>query len=263
MSSERHCWQIVVSPPGGGDSIRFSLSVAAVRILAASAVLVTAVLVTGVAIYSRVLREAGRTKQLAAEVRQLRSDNEKIVALARDIDEIRAREKQVLDLLGVSNEVAFGRGARDTSVTLTERPAPAAASLDDRIPSLWPVIGEVSRMFTLGPTRGHQGVDIAVRSGTPVQAAGAGVVAYAGADSVFGNLVRIDHGTGYSTLYGHNSRLAVVTGQTVMLGQIISYVGNTGISSAPHLHFEVRRNGQSLDPLALIGSADSRGMRHR
>jgi murein DD-endopeptidase MepM/ murein hydrolase activator NlpD len=81
-----------------------------------------------------------------------------------------------------------------------------------------------------------------------VRAAATGAVTFAGTDPEYGNLVIVDHGLGLETRYGHNERLAVRVGDRVTRGQLIAAVGNTGRSSAPHLHFEVRKNGVPVDP---------------
>ncbi len=98
----------------------------------------------------------------------------------------------------------------------------------------------------------HTGTDIPAPTGTQVHAAGAGVVIMAGWYGAYGNAVIIDHGGGYTSLYGHNSRLAVSVGDTVKAGDIISYVGSTGWSTGAHLHFEVRVNGEPTDPLRFF-----------
>ena len=98
----------------------------------------------------------------------------------------------------------------------------------------------------------HEGIDIAVGEGTPVSAAAAGVVIYAGWMGGYGNLVAVDHGNGLSTAYAHNSSLAVSVGQSVAAGETISYSGSTGNSTGPHVHFEVRVNGSAVDPLGYL-----------
>jgi len=100
--------------------------------------------------------------------------------------------------------------------------------------------------------RMHDGIDIAASSGTPIHAAASGTVIYAGWMEGYGNLVVIDHGNGLSTAYGHQSSIAVGNGQAVAQGQTIGYVGTTGHSTGPHLHFEVRVNGAPVDPLGYL-----------
>ncbi len=97
--------------------------------------------------------------------------------------------------------------------------------------------------------RMHTGVDIAAPHGTPIKAAADGEVVFAGYRRGYGNTIIIDHGGGVATLYAHCSALAVGEGTTVRQGQVIGYVGATGLATGPHLHFEVRRNGEPVNPL--------------
>lgn len=99
----------------------------------------------------------------------------------------------------------------------------------------------------------HAGVDFGVPSGTPIHAADSGVVIYAGSGMRgYGNVVIIDHGGGLSTLYAHNSSLAVRVGQSVSKGQVIARAGSTGYATGPHCHFEVRRNGAPTNPMGYL-----------
>lgn len=98
----------------------------------------------------------------------------------------------------------------------------------------------------------HTGIDIAVPSGTSVVAANSGKVIYAGYNGGYGNTVIIDHGGKISTLYAHNSKLLVKVGDQVEKGKAISKSGSTGLSTGPHLHFEVRENGQHVDPMKYL-----------
>lgn len=123
---------------------------------------------------------------------------------------------------------------------------------------MWPVNGTVTSGFgwrihpILGRRIFHTGIDIAAPSGTPIWAADAGKVIYATWVSGYGNTVALDHGRGISTLYAHQSSIAVGYGQTVTKGQVIGYVGSTGYSTGPHLHFEVRVNGSPVDPMGYL-----------
>ena len=95
-------------------------------------------------------------------------------------------------------------------------------------------------------------MDLAVATGTPVRAALPGTVTVSQYSSSYGYYVMIDHGDGLSTLYAHNSRLVARVGDTVEAGDIVSVSGSTGRSTGPHLHFEVRINGQRTDPRAYL-----------
>ncbi len=101
----------------------------------------------------------------------------------------------------------------------------------------------------LGYARMHYGVDLTAPTGTPIYAPGDGVVFRSGWSNGFGKHVRIDHGYGYVTVYGHMSKLHVRPGQKVKRGDIIGEVGSTGLSTSPHLHYEVRINGQWVNPV--------------
>ena len=118
-----------------------------------------------------------------------------------------------------------------------------------------PASGEITSGFgmrlhpILRRTRMHTGVDIGAGYGSPIRAAADGVVIMAGYMRGYGNTVIIDHGGGVSTLYGHCSVLSASEGQSVRQGQLVARVGSSGLSTGPHLHFEVRRNGSPVDPL--------------
>jgi murein DD-endopeptidase MepM/ murein hydrolase activator NlpD len=124
---------------------------------------------------------------------------------------------------------------------------------------IWPVSGPISSPFgyrtdpVTGATAFHGGLDLAVPCGTPIKAAGTGTVLTAGWNSGgYGNMTLISHGNGMSTLYGHQSSIIVSAGQSVAQGQVIGYVGSTGKSTGCHLHFEVRVNGNPVDPRGYL-----------
>jgi murein DD-endopeptidase MepM/ murein hydrolase activator NlpD len=131
-------------------------------------------------------------------------------------------------------------------------------SLYASTPSVWPVRGWVTSPFgnRTSPFSGilkfHEGMDIAAQTGTPVVAPADGVVIKAGFSTGYGNMVEISHGYGLKTIFGHNSRLNVKAGQRVKRGDVISYVGDTGSSTGPHLHYEVRSNGLPVNPVKYM-----------
>ena len=117
---------------------------------------------------------------------------------------------------------------------------------------IWPVNGPVVSGFGMRWGRLHAGVDIAVPSGTPIRAAKSGTVAIAGWVSGYGNYTCINHGGGVATCYGHQSSIGVSVGQSVKQGQVIGSSGCTGHCFGPHVHFEVRINGQPVDPMGYL-----------
>ncbi len=126
------------------------------------------------------------------------------------------------------------------------------------LPSNWPLAGRITSEFgwrksPFGKKKEfHHGVDLAADVGTPVMAAGRGKVVYAGRDRVYGRLIKINHGNGYITWYGHNYRLLVKEGDQVEKGQVIARSGNSGRSTGPHLHFAVEKNGSYCNPLLYL-----------
>ncbi|MEB3284499.1 MAG: peptidoglycan DD-metalloendopeptidase family protein [Candidatus Sericytochromatia bacterium] len=123
---------------------------------------------------------------------------------------------------------------------------------------MWPVAGVITSGFgsrmhpILGRYTNHHGIDFGAPMGAPIYAPDNGEVIYAGWYGGYGKVVIIDHGGDITTLFGHASRYVVASGSRVKKGQIIAYVGSTGMSTGPHLHFEVRRNGAAINPMAFL-----------
>lgn len=121
---------------------------------------------------------------------------------------------------------------------------------------LWPCAGTVTSGFgsrdIFGSTSFHRGTDIAAAQGTPIAAAAAGTVTWAGEKGTYGNLVKVDHGNGYVTYYAHCSQILVQAGEQVEQGQTIALVGSTGRATGPHCHFEVLWQEEPIDPMACL-----------
>ena len=132
-------------------------------------------------------------------------------------------------------------------------------ALASATPSIWPVTGWLSSNFGnrrdpfTGNSDFHPGLDISADRGQPVLATADGTVINASYHGSYGNLVVIDHGFGITTKYGHLSRFAVMNGQQIRRGDLVGYVGSTGRSTSPHLHYEVWVNDKLTNPLRLLG----------
>ena len=127
------------------------------------------------------------------------------------------------------------------------------------LPNKWPVHGEISSMYgwRVSPFGGkkqtfHNGIDIAGYGGENIVAAGDGKVIFSGWNGSYGRTIKIDHGSGFVSMYGHNSALLVKVGQEVKKGDLIARLGNSGLSTGPHLHFTIFRWDESYDPLIYL-----------
>jgi murein DD-endopeptidase MepM/ murein hydrolase activator NlpD len=158
-------------------------------------------------------------------------------AEAGEIDALQAASDAIAAKIRAAQAQHGSSGATST---------PSAAGL------IWPVSGPITSPFGWRWGRMHQGIDIGVPSGTPIHAAAAGTVIYCGWEEGYGNFVVIDHGGNLATAYGHQSSIAVTCGETVAQGQVIGYSGCTGHCTGPHLHFEVRIDGNPVDPMGYL-----------
>jgi murein DD-endopeptidase MepM/ murein hydrolase activator NlpD len=174
------------------------------------------------------------------------SKGDKLVALSELSARERAEAEEIDALRASSAQLAAQIRAAQAANAASGDTTPSSSGL------VWPVGGAVTSPFGWRWGRMHEGIDIGVGFGTPIQAAGPGTVIYCGWEGGYGNLVVIDHGGGLATAYAHQSSIAVSCGQQVAQGQTIGYVGSTGHSTGPHLHFEVRINGSPVDPLGYL-----------
>ena len=200
------------------------------------------------------------TRVVAVRVAQVRALRDRLAASQNGLVAAQAERQADLAQLTATerDQLAEMEALQQTSATLAAKiqAAQAAAGTGGGSPSasglVWPVLGPVTSPFGWRWGRMHEGIDIAAAEGTQIRAAASGTVIYAGWLGGYGNLVVIDHGGGIATAYGHQSGIAAGNGAYVAQGQVIGYVGSTGHSTGPHLHFEVRVNGVPVDPLGYL-----------
>lgn len=151
----------------------------------------------------------------------------------------------------IEKEVQTSQGISEEERSIPEA-AKASVSRGRTERMIWPTYGELSSPFGYRWGRLHSGIDIANDNGTFVKAVLPGKVSYAGWQSGYGYTVIIDHNAEVSSVYGHLNAFSVRVGQLVEQGQIIAYMGSTGNSTGPHLHFEVRQHGCAVNPMPLL-----------
>jgi len=205
---------------------------------------------------------AETTRALGARTAEQRAVRDRLAWSQRELATARRDKRATLADVREDKEEALGhmrdlqaqsaalaariRSAQSSAVVPGPTGAPSAAGF------IWPVHGVLTSGFGWRWGRMHEGIDLAVSNGTPVVAAAAGTVIVAGWMGGYGNLVVVDHGGGIATAYGHNTSVTGGVGQQVAQGQLIAYSGNTGHSTGPHVHFEVRINGGAVDPMGYL-----------
>jgi murein DD-endopeptidase MepM/ murein hydrolase activator NlpD len=210
--------------------------------------------------YGPIVRAAARVPGMEQELARLQAENARVRELSAALDNAEARYAQVRQMMG-------GQIVRDPlSVTSSLPVAPpirarlASVVLDTALgiglPRRWPLdeTGYITRgqVKPGGREDAHKGIDIAVAVGSLVRAAGGATVREAGEDPEYGYFVLLEHTEDYQTMYGHLSRILVTAESTVSPGEVIGLSGNSGRSTAPHLHFEIRQHGAAVDPQTLV-----------
>lgn len=205
-------------------------------------------------------RAALRVPGLERQVARLEEENRRVQQLAAALNRAEVNYQELRTMLGVNAPREKGVVTTDLVRAVAVRARPPSAPLryepGSAEPTHWPL--DIPGFLTRGqvrpgdPAESHPGIDIAVPVGTPVRASGGGVVEAAGTDPAYGLFVLLRHSSAYETMYGHTSRILVREGDSVQAGQVIALSGNSGRSTAPHLHFEIRREGKSLDPLTVV-----------
>ena len=180
----------------------------------------------------------------------LASERLKVLELMENLEKLNQMDEFVRNSLG--SELNFSEKPEIVDSALMLIPENHLISLSDNIPSLAPIEGFISKRMEnvfSNVNNLHGGIDIVASEGTPIRATSSGVVVFSGWTYEMGNLIVIYHGDDYITHYGHNQQNIISRLDIVKKGDVIGYVGNTGISSGPHLHFEIWKGDKSIDPL--------------
>lgn len=245
---------VMIVPDGAQESQTFHITYRSLRVLAALGALAALALTVMAGSWWYLAARASRASELQREVEVMTADRARVAALVQRLETVEGQYLRLRDLFGRAQNDALS----DVWLPPTSsgrRSGRQARPLDGPSPpAVWPLTerGFVTRGLHEGLAGEHPGLDIAVATDSYIRAAGGGAVVDVGEDPVYGRFVVIDHGDGYSTLYGHHSQNLVTLGQQVRERQVIALSGSTGRSTGPHLHFEVLLDGEPVDPLTVV-----------
>jgi murein DD-endopeptidase MepM/ murein hydrolase activator NlpD len=201
---------------------------------------------------------AASTRVVAYRTEQVRALRDQLLSRRRSLAGTRANSQQALEQTKanerewVDEANALRAASASVSSTITSQSSAPTSTPPSSSGLIWPVSGPITSPFGMRWGSLHPGIDIGVGMGTPIHAAASGRVIVAAYSGGYGNLIVIDHGNGLATAYAHQSSMAAGVGEQVAQGQVIGYVGSTGFSTGPHLHFEVRVNGSPVDPMGYL-----------
>ncbi len=271
-------WKLLVIPEDESDVRQFRLPRKVVITIVSAAVLLVLYATVETVLFWIVARRAGQVEPLKRKVAELEGSNGELAKMGAELTKLKSFERQLRRALTGKDENALESlpwndlpyeqlpGEKSTEqppgeMKSTTSPVAEARSLGGfsftamDVPTLPPVHGYVSRRY-LNPTSfqqvSHRGLDIAAREGTPILAAADGIVLFSDWTYRLGNLVVLAHRSGFTTFYGHNQVLFARPGERVRQGEPIALLGNSGVSTAPHLHFEVWQDGYPVDPMTLL-----------
>lgn len=203
--------------------------------------------------YGKVLTRAAMADKLEKENEHLMKYQYKVQLLEQNLLQARDIVKRLTKIAGIDIEfpelpddsALFAAMEHQSTATI-----PRSASSDFSTPSGLPITGFITQDFEIKDGKHfHPGIDIACAEGQPVLATASGEVVYADYDSTYGYMVVIQHNDSVTTVYGHNKELLVKKGDNILAGSRIALSGNTGKSTAPHVHYEIRINNKPINPL--------------
>ncbi len=244
---------IMLVPDGTEARHGLRLRTWVLRLILAALAAILVGIVLFFAFYGSVLSRAAVTDRVKEENERLRRYQYKVQMLEENLKHAREVVTRITKLAGIEyqfpelpeDSVVFAAAARPQAAVIARSSEP-----DLHWPAGLPIAGFITQEFEVHDSvRFHPGVDIACAEGTPVLATAAGEIVFADFDSTYGYMVVIKHSDSVATVYGHNNELLVDVGQVVLAGSRIALSGNTGISTAPHLHYEMRLKDEPINPL--------------
>ncbi len=260
MKSRSRSVTVIIQRDGRTKTQSYRIRLWALRLGAWVLGLVTLTLILLAVLYGPAFRAAARVPGMERDLARLQAENAKVRELSAALDSAESRYAQVRQMMGgeIVRDPLNIKSSLPVAPPIRARLAssPSQLSAGAGVPQYWPLdeAGYVTRgqVKSGGRDEAHPGVDVAVPIGSLVRASGGGVVREAGEDPEYGLFVLLRHLDDYETMYGHLSRILVTTEAPIAAGQVIGLSGNSGRSTAPHLHFEIRRRGLSLDPQTMV-----------
>ncbi len=265
MKTPRPQITVMVHRDGEVNSRTYRMPIWLFRILAGvGTVLLVGAVVLG-AWYAPLLKAAVSVPRLREDIARLEGETAKVRDLAAALDSAERRYGRLREMLGadiVPDPIALAYSLPLAPPVNAAAPGPRVTSATGpTLPHRWPLdaAGYITRGMVPagGSEEAHTGLDLALTIGTPVRAVGGGTVLDSGNDPEYGLFILLSHPDAYASKYGHLSRSLVTAGQVVSAGEVIGLSGNTGRSTAPHLHLEIRRGDETIDPLTMVNE-DSR-----
>lgn len=243
----------IIVPHGHLETRTYEISYRRLRFALFGVMILLVAFVVMVASWWYVAAQAARVPGLEREIATLEAEREQVAEFASLLAEVESQYERVRKLLGADTPPDDGRDPMLPPL----RPEPRGVAMADgaaSTPTAWPLTqpGFITRELTKDKGMPHPGIDIAVPQDTYIRASGSGIVQAAGMDSIYGHFVLIRHPDGHESMYGHASQVFVAVGDTVESHEVIALSGSTGRSTAPHLHFEIRKDGKTVDPLTMI-----------
>ncbi len=262
INIKNNIFTVILLSSRGGQIREIKFTLDKIILFSMIAIILITISISGVVSYGRVYVTALKVKMVEKQNREYSEENRKIREAYSNIRYILKQDEKLRILLGQSlmkdnktqknydSLIMLSPDLRDSLkfAIQSQELLDITREMTGYIPNIIPVPGPISQGFSSN----HPGIDIAASEGSPIIATADGKVIFVGQDLYYGNLIKIDHNDNYMTIYGHNKENIVKNGDTIKRGQIIGYVGNTGRSTAPHLHYEVRQKGIPIDPRSLI-----------